>query len=77
MHMNKKDGKIKKKKKNEELNGAVSKMNERIGELESKIDHQKQYTRQNFILIHRIAENKEENTDQQAIDFINNNQRNN
>ena len=56
---------------------AVSKMNERIGELESKIDHQKQYTRQNFILIHRIAENKEENTDQQAIDFINNNQRNN
>ena len=52
-------------------------MNERIGELESKTDHQKQYTRQNFILIHRIAENKEESIDQQAIDFINNNQRNN
>ena len=61
------------KKKIEELNGTVSKMNERIEELENKIDRQEQYSRRNCILIHGIAENKEENTDQQAIDFINEN----
>ena len=49
-------------------------MNERIEELERKIDRQEQYSRrQNCILIHGIAENKEENTDQEAIDFINDN----
>ena len=48
-------------------------MNERIEELENKINRQEQYLRRNCILIHRIAENKEENTDQQAIDFINDN----
>ena len=48
-------------------------MNERIEELENKIDRQEQYSRRNCILIHGIAENKEENTDQQAIDFINEN----
>ena len=31
------------KKKNEELNGTVTKMNERIEELENKIDRQEQY----------------------------------
>ena len=55
----------------EELNGTVSKMNERIEELENKTDCREQYPRRNCILIHGIAENKEENTDQQAIDFIN------
>ena len=70
MHMNKKVGKM--IKKNEELNGTVSKMNE-IEELENKIYRQEQYLRRNRILIHGITENKEENTDQQAIDFINNN----
>ena len=45
-------------------------MNERIEELENKIDRQEQYSKRNCILIHGIAENKEENTDQQAIDFI-------
>ena len=69
--MNKKEGKM--KKKIEELNGIVSKMNERIEELENKIDRQEQYSKRNCILIHGIAENKEENTDQQAIDFINDN----
>ena len=49
----------------------VFKINKRIEELESKIDCQEQYSRRNCILIHGIAENKEENTDQQAIDFIN------
>ena len=53
-------------KKNEELNG-------RIEELENKIDCQELYWRQNCILIHEIAENKEENTNQQTIDFINDN----
>ena len=48
-------------------------MNERIEELESKIDRQEQYSRRNYVLIHGIAENKEENTEQQAIDFINDN----
>ena len=48
-------------------------MNERIEELENKIDRQEQYSRRNCILIHGIAENKEENTDQQAIRFINEN----
>ena len=43
MHMNKKEGKM--KKKIEELNGIVSKMNERIEELENKIDRQEQYSR--------------------------------
>ena len=51
----------------------MSKINESIEELESKIDLQEQYSRRNCILIHGIAENKEENTDQQAIDFINDN----
>ena len=49
----------------------MSKINESIEELESKIDLQEQYSRRNCILTHGIAENKEENTDQQAIDFIN------
>ena len=31
------------------------------------------YWRRNCILIHEIAENKEENTNQQTIDFINEN----
>ena len=48
-------------------------MNQRIEKLENKIDRQEKYSRQNCILIHGIAENKEENTDQQAIDFINDN----
>ena len=48
-------------------------MNERFEELENKIDRQEQYSRRDCILIHEIAENKEENTDQQAIDFINEN----
>ena len=45
-------------------------MNKIIKELENKIDRQEQYSRQHCVLIHGIAENKEENTDQQAIDFI-------
>ena len=68
--MKKKEGKMKKK---EELNATVSKKNERMEELENKIDRQEQYSRRNCILIHGIAENKEENTDQQTIDFINEN----
>ena len=71
MHMKKKEGKM--KEKIEGLNGIVSKMNERIEDLENEIDRQEQYSRQSCILIHGIAENKEENTDQQAIDFINDN----
>ena len=51
----------------------MSKINERTEELEKKIGRQEQYSRRNCILIHGIAENKEENTDQQAIDFINDN----
>ena len=48
-------------------------MNEKIVELESKIDRQEQYARRNCILIYGITENKDENTDQQAMDFINDN----
>ena len=55
------------------MNGTVSKMNKRIEELENKIDRQEQYSRRNCILIHGITENKEENIDQQGIDFINEN----
>ena len=69
MHMNKKGRKI---KKNEELNGTVSKMNKRNKNLESKINRQEQYSRRNCILIHEMTENKEENTDQQAIDINDN-----
>ena len=54
-------------------NGAASKINERIEEIESKIGCQEKYSRPDCILIHGIAENKEKNTDQQAIDFINDN----
>ena len=71
MHMNKTEGNI--KKKVEELNGTVYKINKRIEELESESDRQEQYFKRNCILIHGIAENKEGNTDQQAIDFINDN----
>ena len=48
----------------------MSKITERIEGLESMIDRQEEYSRQNYTLIHRIAENKEENTYQQSIDFI-------
>ena len=71
MNINKKEGKM--KKKIEELNGTVYKMNEKIEELENKIVYQEQDSRRICILIHGIAENKEENTDQRAIDFINDN----
>ena len=37
-------------------------MNERIEELENKIDRQEQYYRRNCTMIHGIAENKEEST---------------
>ena len=57
-------------KKNEEFNGTVSNMNEIVEELESKIDCQEEFSRQNYMLIHGLVESKEENTDQQAIDFI-------
>ena len=70
-HMKKKEGKM--KKKIEQLNGTVSKMNERIEKLENKIHLQEQYSRRNCTLIHEVAENKDEDTDQQAIDFINEN----
>ena len=70
MHMNRKKGKW---RKIEELNGTVSKMNKRIKELENEIDRQEKYSRRNCILIHWIAENKQENTDQRAIDFLNDN----
>ena len=53
------------------MNGTVSKMNKRTKELESNTDRPEQNSRLYFILIHGIAENKEENKDQQAIDFIN------
>lgn len=68
--MNRKNGKW---RKIEELNGIVSKMNKRIKELESEIDRQEKYSRRNCTLIHWIAENREENTDQHAIDFLNDN----
>ena len=48
-------------------------MNERIEELESKIDRQEQYSRRNSILIHGIAESKEKSKYQQAIAFVNDN----
>ena len=69
--MKKKEGKM--KKKIEELNGTVSKINRRIEELENKIDRQEQCSRRNCILINGIADNEEESTDQQAIDFMNDN----
>ena len=37
-------------------------MNKKIEELESKIDRQEPYWRQNCILVHGIAQNKEEST---------------
>ena len=50
--------KNKKIKKIEKINGTVSKMNERIKDLENKTDRQEQYSRLNCILlIHGIAEN--------------------
>ena len=64
MYMNKKEGKM--KKAIEEVNGAVSKMNERTEKLESKIDRQEWYLKRNCM----IAENKEEKSDQLAVDFI-------
>ena len=60
-------------KKIEELNGTISKMKERIEELENKIDRQEQHSRRNFTMIPEITKNKEENKDQQAIYFINEN----
>ena len=48
-------------------------MSERINELEIKIDCQEQRSRQNSILIHMIARDNEENTNQQKTVFINDN----
>ena len=61
MHMNKREGKM--EKKNKELNGTKSKMKEKTGEVENKIDCQEQHSRRYCILIHGIAENKEETTE--------------
>ena len=54
------------KKAIEEVNGTVSKMNERTEKPESKIDRQEWYSKRNCM----IAENKEEKIDQLAVDFI-------
>ena len=43
-----------------ELNRTVSKTTVGIKELENKIGREEQYSRRNYILIHGIAENKEE-----------------
>ena len=48
-------------------------MNERIEDLENKIDRQEQHSRRNFTMIPEITKNKVENTDQHAIYFINEN----
>ena len=48
-------------------------MKEKIEKLENKIVYEEQDSRRICILIHGIAENKEENTDQQATDFITDN----
>ena len=53
------------------MNETVSKMNKRTKELESKADRPEQNSRRYCILIHGIAENKEENKDKQAIYFMN------
>lgn len=42
-------------------------------ELDSKIYHQEEYLRRNFILIHVIVQNKEKDAYQQTLDFINDN----
>ena len=59
--------KKKEKEKEEGLNGTAFKMNERFEELERKDDRQEQW--RSCILIYGVTENKEGNTDQQAIDF--------
>ena len=51
------------------MNGTIFKINERFEELERKDDRQEQCSWRSCILMHAVAENKEENTDQQAINF--------
>ena len=71
MQMNKEEGKMKKKHWTTKWNHVQNKR--KNWKARKKIDQQEVYARRNCILIHGIAENKEENTDQQAMDFINDN----
>ena len=41
----------------------VSVLNKQVGDLDQKIEKQEQYSRRNCLLIHGVAENKDENTD--------------
>ena len=50
------------RKRIEEFNKTVSKMNERTEELECKVDCEIQCSRGNFVLLHGINEKNEGNT---------------
>ena len=62
------------RKKNEikKLNENVSALTERSKVLEGNIDQQEQYSRRNCLLIHGVEENSNEDTDQLALNIINN-----
>ena len=54
----------------EELKKENSNLMEHVKDLEQKVDRQEQYSRRNCLLIHGIKEEKDENTDDVVIKFI-------
>ena len=52
------------RKKNEDLE-------KRLDDQDKRLDDQEQYTRRNCLLLHGVKEEKNEDTDQSAVDIIN------
>ena len=46
-------------------------LHHRLEKLETKIDRQQQYSRRNFLLVHRINENKDEDADELVLQTFN------
>ena len=64
----------KRKEKEEIINNLtenVAKLTQKVDDLSEAVEKQKQYSRRNYLLLHRIPEKKQENTDDLCIKAIN------
>lgn len=52
------------------LNEKVSVLDEQVGYLDKKVEKQEQYSRRNCVLIHGVAENEDENTDDLVLSIL-------
>ena len=53
------------------LTGNVAKLAQKVDDLSEAVEKQRQYSRRNYLLLHRIPEKKQENTDDLCIKAIN------